>query len=263
MLRFRLVFPASYPLSPPSVIFGSDVFHPLLTPLTTITYTTGISEREAAHATSHERLPPGSFGLRHGFPEWFDSADNVATNIATSIEGADNEKSRRHPSDIHVVDILRYLRSCFEDEQVLDAVPFDAACNPGAWYAWRAHRASAAQKPAGATRAAATPAPETPAKREGAMSPVRQSPAKREGPMSPSHARNTSNPQNRPRRPSEWNWEGVWEERVKKAIKSSITDPVLFGNSSLSQDEIHFQSVRDEDLPEIHSDMRQHLSVAE
>ena len=38
------------------------------------------------------------------------------------------------------VEVLRYVRSAFTDDMVLDSVPLEAAGNPGAWHAWRAHR---------------------------------------------------------------------------------------------------------------------------
>lgn len=238
-------FPAAYPLSPPSIVFAADVFHPLLTPLTTITYTTGLSERESAQAAGQERLPPGSFGLRHGFPEWYDApADNGDDGAPPS----EPSPRRRSIADIHVVDILRYVRSCFENDKVLDSVPFETAGNPGAWYAWRAHRADAAKD--AASKSAAAPGEATP-----------QSTPRKETPKSPAHTRASSNPQNRPRRPSEWNWEGVWEERVKKAVRASLTEPSLFASNASQPDEIHFQNVRDEDLDDIHSDMRSHLNT--
>ncbi|KAI1042900.1 hypothetical protein LB505_001027 [Fusarium chuoi] len=47
------------------------MFHPLITPLTTYMYTTDIQESGTVSASDQERLPPGGFSLRHGFPDWF------------------------------------------------------------------------------------------------------------------------------------------------------------------------------------------------
>lgn len=32
------------------------------------------------------------------------------------------------------------------------------------------------------------------------------------------------------RKPGEWNWEGVWEERVQRNIQASLSEPVLYGD---------------------------------
>jgi len=41
---------------------------------------------------------------------------------------------------VPVADLLDYIRSTFDDEEVLDSLPSEAAGNPGAWHAWKAHR---------------------------------------------------------------------------------------------------------------------------
>ena len=38
------------------------------------------------------------------------------------------------------------------------------------------------------------------------------------------------------RRPGEWNWEGVWEQRVEKAIAASLSEPVLYGGVGAADD---------------------------
>src|SRR5436190_18841862 len=84
ILRFQVRFPPSYPDLPPLVTFNTDIFHPLLVPLTTYTFTTGSSDTDTVSATDEERLPPGGFSLRHGFPHWFGRARRSATNSAAS-----------------------------------------------------------------------------------------------------------------------------------------------------------------------------------
>src|ERR1700761_791163 len=71
ILRFQISFPPTYPSLPPLVTFSTDIFHPLITPLTTYMYTTDIQDSGTVSATDAERLPPGGFSLRDGFPCWF------------------------------------------------------------------------------------------------------------------------------------------------------------------------------------------------
>ncbi|KAF2853261.1 hypothetical protein T440DRAFT_322068 [Plenodomus tracheiphilus IPT5] len=241
VLRFQVSFPAGYPTLPPLVTFSTDVFHPLLTPLTTYTYTTGSSEAETVSATDEERLPPGGFSLRHGFPHWFGRAQrsvpgsrNVSASAVipsgqlTPTDAASNHVTAGStnasiPKDISMVRVLEYMRSTFSDGAVLDALPLEAAANPGAYHAWRTHR--------GLTSQIDEPDPASPK----------------------THAINTGNSAaenstlGRNRRPGAWNWEGVWEERVKKAVKASLSDPVLYG-SSVGEDIIRFRDGDDESL---------------
>jgi hypothetical protein len=60
----------------------------------------------------------------------------------------------------------------------------------------------------------------------------------------------------RTRRPGEWNWEGVWEERVKKAIKASLSEPVLYGGISGGEDVIRFLDVDDESIDKMRKQLR-------
>jgi hypothetical protein len=201
------------------VTFSTDVFHPLLTPLTTYTYTTGSSDTATVSATDDERLPPGGFSLRHGFPDWFGRANrsapssrNVSGSAAGSLESTADvtdvtnavtaaPDAATTPKHVSVVSILEYMRSTFNEESVLDSVPLEAAANPGAYHAWQAYRAPILQ----------------------ALQPLHS-------PASPASERSADGPAlGRNRRPGEWNWEGVWEERVKKAIRASLSEPVLFG----------------------------------
>lgn len=216
VLRFQISFPASYPALPPLVTFSTDVFHPLLTPLTTYTHTTATSDTDTVSATDDERLPPGGFSLRHGFPHWFgrarrsvvtsrdvsgstvDNAPRTTTPVRSAVECAtlgSSQVSSAVPS-VSIVTVLDYIRSTFSEEAVLDSISLEAAANPGAYHAWRAYRGPA-------------------------------SPAQPLSPMS-----NTSSEGHtlgRNRRPGEWNWEGVWEERVRRAVNASLSESVLYG----------------------------------
>lgn len=257
ILRFYIAFPDTYPALPPLVSFETDMFHPLITPLTTYMYTTDIQEGGTVSATDEERLPPGGFSLRHGFPAWFGrgrkrwqtdgqgqgqgqqqqvqqqqppttprstramgggeesrsstpNSEIAATASTPSSAGGNKDdddffdgagdgrpgggvsggdggaQSYRdvHRRDTSTFDVLSYVKSTFDDDEVLDSVPLEAAGNPGAWHAWRTHRGH-------------TTVPEG-------------NPAVRE--------------------PGEWSWEGVWEERVQRNIQASMSEPVLFGN---------------------------------
>lgn len=197
------------------------MFHPLITPLTTYMYTTDIQDNGTVSATDEERLPPGGFSLRHGFPEWFGRRSNRASNAqqqslpqmqtpprqarapvsnmgtpssrASAVGGSPGFAETRK-RDISTFEVLRYIRRTFDEEDVLDSVPLEAAGNPGAWHAWRTHRRDNGKvfedAPAG-------------------------------------DAEKTS---------EEWNWEGVWEERVKKSIAASLSEPVLFGGAGGTDD---------------------------
>ncbi|RMZ73827.1 ubiquitin-conjugating enzyme [Pyrenophora seminiperda CCB06] len=220
VLRFQISFPPTYPALPPLVTFSTDVFHPLLTPLTTYTYTTGSADTDTVSATDEERLPPGGFSLRHGFPHWFGRSRRSAPtsrDVSGSAVGSPASTNRAPeelnvnsgapsaPREISIVRILEYIRSTFSEESILDSLPLEAAANPGAYHAWRAHRAPIvqAQQPT-----SPSPEPSTSEKSEG------------------------SSTLGRNRRPGEWNWEGVWEDRVRKAVKASLSESVLYGTGA-------------------------------
>lgn len=217
-------------------------------------YTTDIQDSGTVSATDEERLPPGGFSLRHGFPAWFGRASRrrqnqqqqipqtpARTTGGGSVTGSDVDvpnsvasispmstltSDGKNIARVPIYEVLRYIRSTFDEPEVLDMVPLDAAGNPGAWHAWRAHRL-----------------------RNGVVFP---SPAKEEKGENASAGENedgddavpegyqrlaggTSSP-NATRRPGEWNWDGVWEVRVAKGIAASSSDPVLYGNTSIGDD---------------------------
>lgn len=233
VLRFQVSFPDTFPSLPPLVTFSTDLFHPLITPLTTYMYTTDIHATGTVSATDDERLPPGGFSLRHGFPGWFgrrsgggsrqvsgqsqttmtpqSSPPRVVPGSATSAsasassvgEALANHAKRR---EVSVYEVLWYIRSTFDDAEVLDSVPLEAAGNPGAWHAWRTRqkRQAVGGGGGGAAGSAVGAGKALPPEPKGAE---------------PGAAR----------RPGEWNWEGVWEERVRKGIAASLSDAVLFG----------------------------------
>ncbi|KAI5273031.1 hypothetical protein E4T47_03794 [Aureobasidium subglaciale] len=219
ILNFSLLLAAD---KPPTITISTDIFHPLVTPLTTYTYTTSDTGADTVHATDDERLPPGGFSLRHGFPQWFGRNKPKPTSQVATTEDVTSvvERSQQSYGHLAIVQILFYMRSTFDTAEVLDRVPLEAAGNPGAWHAWQTHRA----RVIGSTLLPATP--------EDGKSPA--SPTLRQQPGGA-------------RRPGQWNWEGVWEERVKKGVQASISQHTLFGNISASNDDlINFLNINSE-----------------
>lgn len=194
-------------------------------------------------ASDSERLPAGGFSLRHGFPNWFgrgrrntagsrrtsgqqsfgaDTAKETPSNSstpATKTSQIDDQPSyMRSSEDISAYDILRYIRSTFDDEKVLDSVPLTAAGNPGAWHAWRTHR-----RALGKLEEDEPKADSSQAKVEDESQGLGKSPSSNKTPVAARH-------------PGQWNWDGVWVDRVKKGIAASLTEPVLFGASGSPDD---------------------------
>ncbi|KAJ4984612.1 ubiquitin-conjugating enzyme [Stagonosporopsis vannaccii] len=246
VLRFQISFPSSYPALPPLVTLSTDVFHPLLTPLTTYTHTTATLDTDTVSATDEERLPPGGFSLRHGFPHWFGRARRSVVS-SYGLSGSDVDSTVQtvtpvHPAEetgasggpgilptatgVSIVTVLEYIRSTFSEETVLDSVSLEAAANPGAYHAWRAYR--------GPTISSQQPA---------SPNSVTSGDGKALG---------------RNRRPGEWNWEGVWEERVRRAVSASLSESVLYGQGA-GEDIIRFQQAGDD---ETMARMKERLDVA-
>ncbi|KAF2036587.1 hypothetical protein EK21DRAFT_51481 [Setomelanomma holmii] len=243
VLRFQISFPSSYPTLPPLVTFSTDVFHPLLTPLTTYTYTTGSLDTDTVSATDEERLPPGGFSLRHGFPHWFGRAQRyVASSREVSGSSVGSPARSETPvlsianagttaisgeqlaaPDISIVTILEYIRSTFSEKSILDALPLEVAANPGAYHAWRTYRAPILR----AQQSNITDANESSSEQPGEATAL-----------------------GRNRRPGEWNWEGVWEDRVRKAVKASLSEPVLFSVGA-GEDIIRFRDSDSETMEKV------------
>ena len=249
ILRFFVAFPPNYPTLPPLITFVSDIFHPLVTPLTTYTYSTGSLSSETVSATDDERLPPGGFSLRHGFPHWFRRAEkSVASSTASSRNasgfhdgyGQNEQDAPKYPAPgvpssrlsplealspstspstsapkhadagtqrVGIIDVLGYMKSAFDDDTTMDALPLEAAGNPGAWNAWRANRKSV-----------------------NSASDLNKLDAMNDNSTQPRLSDLADKPRlNKAKLPSEWNWDGVWRERVQKGIEASISNSVLFG----------------------------------
>lgn len=200
-------------------------------------YSTDVQDSGTVSATDEERLPPGGFSLRHGFPGWFgrrtrkaaedeqSSADQATRQTphrppppadlsSGGTPGSRNSAMSQSPGffdtkqkEVSMFEVLRYVRSTFDDEDVLDTIPLEAAGNPGAWQAWRTHRIEKGKTFASPSMLGDETATEPSATREGSA-----------------------------RKPGEWNWEGVWEERVKKGITISLSESVIFGSAGGADD---------------------------
>lgn len=129
------------------------------------------------------------------------SAISQTTSSPTAISGT-HITSCTH---IGVLDVLHYMKKAFDDETVLDMLPLEAAGNPGAWNSWRAHRKLNFQH----TCPRDDMAPES------------------------SHNKVLID---YPKQQDDWNWEGVWEERVQKGVDASISDAALYGNAGGGDD---------------------------
>jgi len=237
-------------------------------------YTTDIQDGGTVSATDEERLPPGGFFLRGGFPGWFGRTQgrgtlshprtSVLTPTSTTMSHGSSRGSPMSESPIasrrtvdssgghttgngpkiSTFEVLKYIRSAFDEEEVLDRIPLEAAGNPGAWHAWRAHRTKA-----GITLPRGVP-PKEKTLHDGVSDDGNDSSSSLSVPEGyQSLAGGTSAPTTA-RRPGEWNWEGVWEVRVKKGIDGSVSDAALFGKD-VGDDLIRFLNLDGEELDSI------------
>lgn len=134
----------------------------------------------------------------------------------TSSSSSSPQHTQSSSFKVGIQDVLDYMKSAFDDTTTMDALPLEAAGNPGAWNAWRAHRktvfkASSLGKPDAANndpgQAGANDIPEKPALTKTKL-------------------------------PSEWNWDGVWQERVQKGIDASISSSALYGGFTSGMDDL-------------------------
>ncbi|TDZ26468.1 Protein crossbronx-like protein [Colletotrichum orbiculare MAFF 240422] len=273
ILRFQISFPDTYPRLPPLVTFSTDMFHPLITPLTTYMYTTDIQDNGTVSATDAERLPPGGFSLRHGFPAWFGRGSRSAAPSrqvsgqqqppatparATSGSAATTPSSKATPPggrpgyldtsrrEVSTYEVLRYIRSTFDDESVLDSVPLEAAGNPGAWHAWKTRQRQAG-KASAVDEGAAEP------KERGGEGGEDEAKEVAPEPIAPGPAGTA------PKHPGEWNWEGVWEDRVEKNITASLSEAVLYGAVGGGDDLINFLAMEENEVDSVRDNIMRTL----
>ncbi|KAH6607469.1 ubiquitin-conjugating enzyme [Trichoderma cornu-damae] len=278
VLRFQILFPDAYPRAPPLVTFSTDIFHPLITPLTTHMYTTGVENDSST--TERPKLPPGGFSLEHGFPEWFGGPPerpeagsrrgsrgrrgvSPSASSPKSPKLAGGKAPPAPPKDlprymqtdrrtISTYSLLKYIRSAFDKAEILDTVPLAASGNPGAWHAWRTHR-----------RKQGKAFDEKQRKRMSRMSDGQTEENDGEqGDAEASDAKSTTSQSTTVRRPGEWNWDGVWEDRVKKGVASTLTESVLYGATGISDDMIHFLALEEGTIEAVKGNLRRTLDAS-
>ena len=144
--------------------------------------------------------------LKEGFPEWFSEDDRLG-------DASNEELFAARACPTHTVQLLHYIRLIFSTPEILDALPLSSAANPSAWHAWRSYRAK--------THGDLARSPPTKASKgaDGSDTASESKLSARAAAQQPGGAR----------RPGEWNWTGVWEERVRKAVVTSRTEGALFG----------------------------------
>ncbi|KAL8793447.1 MAG: hypothetical protein Q9195_003930 [Heterodermia aff. obscurata] len=241
ILRFEITFPSTYPTTPPVVRFISDVFHPLVTPLTTYTCSS-IAPIPSKTNTGHvEHLPPGGFSLKHGFAHWFENLGSSTTSSTPSGDVNGSNQQRKHVRKLDMIvkpsaastscaaakdsysstirdrssrlatcritTVLDYVKKSFDDVELLDGIPLEAAGNSGAWKAWQAHRENVLDSSSEDRRMLDT----------------------QDDRQSLKTFDKDTVPQVQ-KQQEDWNWDGIWQERVRKGIITSISDPALYGN---------------------------------
>ncbi|CAI4210674.1 unnamed protein product [Parascedosporium putredinis] len=63
------------------------------------------------------------------------------------------------------------------------------------------------------------------------------------------------------RRPGDWNWDGVWEDRVKKNITASLSEPVLYGGGNGIDDVIGFLPMEESEVETVKGNLMRTLGV--
>lgn len=201
-------------------------------------YTTDIQEGGTVSATDDERLPPGGFSLRHGFPGWFGRGS----------------KSRQ-PSLQPVT-----AQTPPRNSRALSRGPHSNTSTPNSKIAASpassvGRRGGTGGSPRGSISQSFTDVHKVDISAYEVLSYIRSTfdeetvldsvPLEAAGNPGAWHAWRTHRgyhamPEGEPsaRKPGEWNWEGVWEERVKKGIAASLSEQVLFGGQGGADDTV-------------------------
>ncbi|PGH28128.1 hypothetical protein AJ80_00018 [Polytolypa hystricis UAMH7299] len=261
ILRFKIRFPPTYPDLPPLITFHTDIFHPLLVPLTTYTFTTGSSDTDTVSATDEERLSPGGFSLRHGFPHWFGRAKRSAATSATSsrnVSGSESNDSSRKgggaattPAEERLEEDgieagtprvspmpsgpAPYISAQVDDIPVLNILNYV-----------RSTFEDETVLDSITLEAAGNP---------GAWHAWRSHRRVSHDTSEDMRMKKGSSPQ--ARAPGEWNWDGVWAKRVQSGIEASCLESVLFGGLGRggSDDLIRFKKLDHDMLERVKGEM--------
>jgi len=141
---------------------------------------------------------------------------------AVSSREFDSSLSEQKPESISIYEILDYVKSSFSSEALISSIPLDAAANPGAYHAWHTYRGKQSDYPHPRSQQSSEKG-----SRDG-MSAISTG--------SEDAASSATVASGRTRKPGQWNWEGVWEERVRKGVSASISESVLFGTAANGED---------------------------
>ncbi|KAK2732513.1 hypothetical protein FQN57_002605 [Myotisia sp. PD_48] len=266
ILRFKIQFPALYPDFPPLVTFSSDLFHPLLVPFTTYTFTTGSSDTDTVSATDVERLPPGGFSLQHGFPHWFGRAKQNVSNSASSSRNASgthagedieqDENKNNNPgskNDAGSTSIPLSLSETIDPTKIRES-----ADDGGADIDTSISQLLTYIRSTFDDECVLDSIPLEAAGNPNAWHAWHAHRRKFLERASLSNDPSIKKPNLQSRPPGEWNWEGVWLKRAQKGIQSSYLESVLFGTSGRtggSGDLIRFQKLDNTTLDKIKQDI--------
>lgn len=246
-----MLFPPTYPAAPPSITFISDIFHPLVTPLTTYTYSTGSVSSDKASATDEERLPPGGFSLRHEFPHWFRRAktsDTCSTTSSRKVSGSQDGPTKlalgANGPSISVSPASGKLAQIFQSPRSESAAPMQVFRSRNSYSAPSILEVLYYVKRAFDDHTTLDQLPLEAAGNLGAWKAWRAHRGSTPQNMMPeskivSIADNDSRKQtfleplsNYTKQQDDWSWEGVWEKRVREGIEASISDVALYGSSA-------------------------------
>jgi hypothetical protein len=200
VLRFDISLARELPLVTFAANAG-EVFHPAVVARTTQTHSTRDNYAETVSSGDEDQLPPGGLTLRHAFSEWYEQRGGQSSPTVPALPSDQGSFPRPH-----VVEVLQYLRVVFDTESVIDSIPLEMAANASAWHAWKSFRSRSQQS------ATTSASPHAGDNSRGGHSPGS---AKQQQPGGA-------------RRPGEWNWQGVWEDRVRKCIEASNSEHALY-----------------------------------
>lgn len=239
ILRFQIRFPDIYPDLPPLVTFATDVFHPLIVPLTTYTFSTSSASDNPVSATDEERLPPGGFSLRHGFPHWFGRAKRSelasgqsSRNASGEITGNEIRENTKSSASSTGHDVSGAPEAT-ETEEVADSTesPRIAQVPSGLQFAEARKTVPVAEllDYIRSTFDDETVLDSLPVEVAGNPGAWHAWKAHRRGADS---SRDWKKGSPQARQPGDWHWDGIWARRVHDEIDASHSDPMLFGGAT-------------------------------
>lgn len=211
-------------------------------PLTTYTFSTGSSSDNPVSATDDERLPPGGFSLRHGFPHWFGRAKrsqlasgNTSRNVSgTSASAASVEQENaadQATDDGNESNASNAAVESAVNENSDESIPRLAQVPSMNQFAERRDFVPASEilDYIRSTFDDEMVLDSVPAEAAGNPGAWHAWQAHRRGGTGRGQLKRGS-PQ--ARLPGDWHWDGIWARRVKDEIENSRSEPMLFGSAS-------------------------------